>query len=29
MIEGMGHDLPLGVWETIVDAMARHTEAHH
>ncbi|MEE4301812.1 MAG: alpha/beta hydrolase [Pseudomonadales bacterium] len=29
MIEGMGHDLPVGVWETIVDAMARHTEAHH
>ena len=21
MIEGMGHDLPRGAWETIIDAM--------
>jgi pimeloyl-ACP methyl ester carboxylesterase len=29
MIEGMGNDLPLGAWDRIVDAMSRHTEAHH
>jgi pimeloyl-ACP methyl ester carboxylesterase len=29
VIEGMGHDLPKGVWPRIVEAMSRHTEAHH
>ena len=26
-IEGMGHDLPLGAWPTIVDAVARNAKA--
>ena len=25
-IEGMGHDLPVGVWPTIVDAVSNLTE---
>ena len=29
MIEGMGHDLPVGTWPEIVDAIDRHTAAHH
>ena len=27
MIEGMGHDLPRGVWPTIIDAVAEHARA--
>ena len=26
MIEGMGHDLPRGVWERIVDAIVANAE---
>ncbi|MCF8033922.1 MAG: alpha/beta fold hydrolase [Desulfarculaceae bacterium] len=26
VIEGMGHDLPQGVWERIVDAVSRHAQ---
>jgi hypothetical protein len=27
MIEGMGHDLPRGVWPQIIDAVAEHARA--
>jgi pimeloyl-ACP methyl ester carboxylesterase len=27
MIEGMGHDLPRGVWPIILDAIAEHARA--
>ena len=27
MIEGMGHDLPRGVWPQIIDAIAEHARA--
>ena len=29
VVEGMGHDLPMGTWPAIVDAIARHTDTHH
>lgn len=29
LIEGMGHDLPVGTWERIVDALSAHSETHH
>jgi hypothetical protein len=27
MIDGMGHDLPRGVWPQIIDAIAEHARA--
>jgi hypothetical protein len=27
MIEGMGHDLPRGVWPRVIDAIATHARA--
>lgn len=27
MVEGMGHDLPLDLWPTIIDAIAGHARA--
>ena len=27
MIEGMGHDLPRGVWPQIIDGVAEHARA--
>lgn len=29
IIEGMGHDLPVGAWDRIVDAISLHTSNHH
>jgi pimeloyl-ACP methyl ester carboxylesterase len=29
VIEGMGHDLPVGAWDRIVAAVGEHTRAHH
>jgi len=29
LIEGMGHDLPVGTWDRIVDALSAHSETHH
>ena len=29
LIEGMGHDLPVGAWDRIVDALSAHSETHH
>jgi hypothetical protein len=27
MIEGMGHDLPRGVWQLLIDAISDHARA--
>lgn len=29
IIEGMGHDIPVGAWDQIVDAITLHTGNHH
>ncbi|MDZ7826306.1 MAG: alpha/beta hydrolase [Gammaproteobacteria bacterium] len=29
MVEGMGHDLPVGAWDEIVRAISLHTANHH
>jgi pimeloyl-ACP methyl ester carboxylesterase len=29
MVEGMGHDLPVGAWDDIIRTITLHTANHH